>query len=195
VNNPGLSPALWAALDGRLWHATGPSEFAGILADGEIRVFANRYLNSLCKAYGAVSLLDFGPSATDCDQFNNWVGWMGHQQKSRFAVWLEIDRAAVSPNLYDAEATLALNRDASFPCQLIPGIEACHRGPISVAAIRSVLLIDQHFDHARFEECPFTPDIIPGLLADFERSLRPPPAPGFADALEAEIAKRAAAKS
>ena len=173
MNNPGLPAALWAALDGRLWHATGPSELAGILSDGEIRIFGNRYTNSLSKAYGAVSLFDFGPSATNCDQFLNWVGWMGHQQKSRVAVWLEIDRAHVSDNLYNAEATLRLSREVNFSRQLIPGVEACHRGAISVGAIASVLLIDRDYEHADFKQCAMALDSIADTVADFERRLPP----------------------
>jgi hypothetical protein len=187
MNNPGLPPTLWAALDGRLWHATGPSELAGILADGEIRIFGNRYANSLSKAYGAVSLFDFGPSASDCDQFMNWVGWMGHQQKSRVAVWLEIDRARVSGNLCDAEATLRLFREVNFSRQLIPGVEACHRGAISVGAIGSVLLIDRDYEHAHFMQCAMASDVIADIVSDFERRLPPLREGGFGAALEADI--------
>jgi hypothetical protein len=66
--------------DGRLWHATSSSELAGIIANGEIRIFENLYNYSLATAYNAVSLFDFGPSATEHGQFSNWVGWMGHPQ-------------------------------------------------------------------------------------------------------------------
>jgi hypothetical protein len=190
VNNPGLPPPLWAVLDGKLWHATSPIALTGIIADRAIRVFRDRYTNALSKSYDAVSLMDFGPTATDKDQFINWVGWMGHQQKTRVAVWLEIDRKTVIANLFDAEAMLGLWSDAHH-LRIIPGIEACHRGPISVSAISSVLLIDRYYDHARFVECPFALDLIEGPVADFERSLPPPPPAGFADALEAAIAKHA----
>ena len=73
MRNPGLPSALWAILDNRLWHATGTDELAGVIADGEIRVFGDRYKNSLCKEHDAVSLFDFGPTAVDFDQFINWA--------------------------------------------------------------------------------------------------------------------------
>ena len=190
MNNPGLPAPLWAAIDGKLWHATGPAELAGIIADGEIRVFRNRYTDSLAKAHDAVSLMDFGPNATDKDQFCNWVGWMGDQQKSRVAVWLEINRTAVAASLYDAGATLGLWRDAQLKGQLIPGIEACHRGPISVTAIVSVILIDRYYDHSRFQPCQMNSDVVEGPLADFFRGLPAPPEGGFGAALEAAFAKR-----
>ncbi|MGO9133902.1 MAG: hypothetical protein ACLP8A_07615 [Methylovirgula sp.] len=191
MDNPGLPPVLWAILDGRLWHATGPTELTGIIADGEIKVFKNRYNNSLCKAHGAVSLMDFGPSATDSsNQFCNWVGWMGHQQDSRIAVWLEIDRARVLANLSDAAETLALwQRNVSQ--RIIPGVEACHRGAISIDAIASVLLIDRYYDHTRFQECVMSEDIIAGSLANFEQGLRPAPSESdFGAALNAAIERR-----
>jgi hypothetical protein len=189
MNNPGLPPSLWGALDGKLWHATGPAELAGIIADGEIRVFRHRYTNALSKVHAAVSLMDFGPTATDKDQFLNWVGWMGHQQKSRVAVWLEIDRVAVISKLSDAQAACRLWGDAGYPGNFIPGVEALHRGPIPVSAIHSVLLIDHLYDHTCFAEYPFALDFIAGPLAEFQRGLRPPPPLGFADALEAAIRK------
>ena len=189
MKNPGLPPSLWGTLDGKLWHATGPTELVGIIADGEIRVFRDRYTNALSKVHAAVSLMDFGPTATDKDQFLNWVGWMGYQQKSRVAVWLEIDRVAVISKLSDAQTACRLWSDVGYSANFIPGVEALHRGPIPVAAIHSVLLIDQLYDHACFVEHPFAPDFIAGPLAEFERVLRPPPPPAIADALEAAIRK------
>jgi hypothetical protein len=183
MDNPGLPRPLWAILDGRLWHATGPNQLADIIADGEIKVFRNRYNNSVCKAHDAVSLLDFGPSATDdSGQFYNWVGWMGDQQNSRVAIWLEIDRAQASSNLYDAAAALALWR-LNLSQRIIPGVEACHKGAISVDAIVSVLLIDRYYNHVCFRKCVMAEDIITGSLANFERGL--PPAPPESDLVTA----------
>jgi hypothetical protein len=128
LNNPGLPPSLWNALDGRLWHATGAKGFAGIIRDREIRVFHERYKNSLCKMLDGVSLMDFGQTAIHLpDQFENWREWFGHQQESRVAVWLEIDRRAVAHALLDAGAARALRRD-NLGRQIILGVEACHKG-------------------------------------------------------------------
>jgi hypothetical protein len=174
MNNPGLPQALWEILDNRLWHATGSKELAGIVADGEIRIFQNRYQNSLSKALGAVSLMDFGPTAIDHGQFLNWSGWLGHQQKSKVAIWLEIDRDAVAAQLHDAKATCDLFH-ADLTKQVIPGVEACHRGPIPIGAVISCLMIDRDYDHTRFERAAMARDTVMDSIARFERTLKPAP--------------------
>jgi hypothetical protein len=185
MKNPGLPPALWEILDNRLWHATGSKELAGIIADGEIRVFRNKFKNSLSKAIGAVSLMDFGPTAVDFDQFINWGGWLGHQQKCKVAIWLEIDRDAVAAHLHDAKATCDLFH-ADLSKQVIPGVEACHRGPIPVGAVISCLMIDRDKDHGRFERVKMVRDTIMDSIARFERTLLPaPPKSDFLKAVEA----------
>ncbi len=149
MDNPGLPEALWSQLDGRLWHATRRDGLHGIVADKEIRVaVGNRYVGSFCRNQGSVSLLDFGPTSEDIpNQFHNWCGWLGHL--------LEIDRESVLESLMDAKAAreawkrLMDQRHAEGkmhePGILInPGVEACHIGPIPIAAVADVLLIDQH---------------------------------------------------
>jgi len=174
MDNPGLPPALWAALDKRLWHATGVRALQGILGDGEIRVLADRYNNSLCKTLGAVSLMDFGPTCVDVPyQFNNWAGWFGCQQGCRVAVWLEIDRNAVVTNLVDAGTARCLWRQ-NLSRKIIPGVEACHRGAIPIGAILLALLIDR-YNHEAFQQHPMAGDAIGALLARFEEELPPPP--------------------
>ena len=157
MDNPGLPEALWSQLDGRLWHATGRDGLLGIVAHKEIRVAVdNRYVGSFCRNQGCVSLFDFGPASDDnSNQFDNWSGWLGHQQEARVAVWLEIDRANVRENLSDPIAVrealrlLMDQRRAEKKIHepgitIIPGVEACHKGPIPLAAVADVLLIDQH---------------------------------------------------
>jgi hypothetical protein len=148
LDNPGLPSPLWTVLDNKLWHATGAKGFAGIVSDREIKVLRERYKNSLCKMLDGVSLMDFGFSAVHSPyQFDNWRGWFGRQQKSRVAVWLEIDRQAVAHAFINAGAALArahqLWRD-KCSCQIIPGIEACHKGSIPLASVSGALLIDSH---------------------------------------------------
>ncbi len=136
---------MWAHLDGRLWHATARDDLHGIIADEEIRVaVGDRYAGSFSRNLGGVSLFDFGPASEDVpNQFHNWCGWFGHQQEARVAVWLEIDRASVLESLMDAKvAREASKQDLS--ATFIPGVEACHIGPIPLAAVADVLLIDQH---------------------------------------------------
>ncbi len=68
---------------------------------------------------------------------------------------MEIDRASVLESLMDAKAAreacrlLMDQRHAEGKMYesgitIIPGVEACHKGPIPVAAVAGVLLIDQH---------------------------------------------------
>ena len=176
MNNPGLPERLWEVLDGRLWHATAPDGLKGILADGEIRIVGDRYGNSFCRHLGCVALLDLGPTAVDnWGQFKNWSGWFGHQQQARVAVWLEIDCRAAAENVIDAGA---LHRKWKDNCskQIIPGVEAGHRGPVPVGCIGAILLIDR-YERSTFE---FLVGVDEGLLRrldEFERSLPPAPDP------------------
>ena len=176
MKNPGLPDHLWAVLNGRLWHATGPDALKGILADGEIRIVGDRYDNSFCRQLGCVALLDFGPTAVnDWGQFKNWSGWFGDQQQARVAVWLEIDRSAAAENVIDAGALHRKWKD-NLSKQIIPGVEAGHFGPVPVGCIGAILLID------RYERSTF--ELLAGIdegplrrLEDFERSLPAAPDP------------------
>jgi hypothetical protein len=174
MENPGLNDALWAELDGRLWHATSPAGLEGILTSGEIRITSRRYAGSLCLSLNGVCLFDFGPSAAVVErQLNNWYGWFGQQQNCRVSAWLEIDRDAVRLALRDAGQIRVLGR--TTPGRLyIPGVEACHVGPVPMEALRSVLLIDRH-DLERFMRVPLQLDAFRATLARFEASLPPPP--------------------
>lgn len=116
----------------------------------------NRYVGSFCRNQGSVCLFDFGPASEDIEnQFHNWLGWFGRHQEARVAVWLEIDRASVREGLLDAQATReawnlfmeqrrAQDKTHEPGITFIPGVEACHRGAISITAIAGILLIDQH---------------------------------------------------
>ena len=172
MNNPGLAEPLWEILNGRLWHATGPGGLKGILADGEIRITGDRYLNSLCRKLECVSLFDFGPTAVDdWNQFHNWHGWFGHQQESRVAIWFEIDRKAAAENVIDAGEMHRRWTDNSSE-QCIPGVEAGYRGPVPLGSIVNVLLIDRD-DLSSFGSCHRVDDGLLRSLDEFERSLPP----------------------
>ena len=147
MDNPGLHEPLWRALDGCLWHATGPAGLDGILRDGEIAITGDRYPSSLRRSLGCVALFDFGPTAVDTGgQFEHWRGWFGHQQGARVAIWLELDRAATAANLIEAGDFLALWNDGNRRKQCIPGVEAGHRGPIRLEFLTGALLIDAKTD-------------------------------------------------
>ena len=95
-------------------------------------------------------------------------GWFGHQQNARVAVWLEIDRASIRQNLLDAKETreaLALLKaqrraeEMHEPgTQIIPGFEACHKGPIPLVAVADVLLIYQLQHHRKLSKRLGKPD-------------------------------------
>lgn len=140
--NPGLPETLWSLLDGRLWHATERDGLVGIIADREIKYgVGNRYLSSFCRRQDCVSLFDFGPtSEVVCGRTNQMEGWLSHQQNHRIAIWLEIDRAHVGANLWDAK-TARQKWDKPPYGEFIHGVEACHKGPIPLTAVVSALLI------------------------------------------------------
>ena len=182
--NPGLPEALWAKLDGRLWHATKCEGLSRILSDGEIRPsVGDRYKNSFCRSQESVSLFDFGLTAVDVEgQFNNWAGWCGHQQNSRIAIWLEIDRAASIDHLLESGgARQTWNKSPSRT--FIPGVEACHRGPIPLTAIVVVLLIARD-DREMLEQCDKVQPEVFQKISDFEVNLPPPPQDGIVEMLQ-----------
>ena len=188
MENPGLPEPLWSHRDGQLWHATDGNGLCGIITDGEIKVaFGNRYVGSFCRNQGSVCLFDFGPASENVNnQFNHWCGWFGHQQRARVAVWLEIERISVRKNLTDArearEAREALSRFMDMRrvegnidepgIQLIPGVEACHSGPIPSTSIVGVLLVDQH-DRNQIRRLGKLGESTVREIAEFESTLSP----------------------
>lgn len=171
-----LPDSLWEALNYRLWHATSLEGLKGIVESGEIRV-GDRYENSLGRHLGCVSIFDFGPTAKDYDQYRNWNAWFGHEQKSRVAVWLEIDRDATADKVNDAETTRTIwHENKLYKKRLIPGVEASYKGVIPLSVLKGALLIDQH-DLIEFKYFEGVDKTLICKAADFEKSLPPPPPP------------------
>lgn len=172
--NPGLPEPLWSLLDGRLWHATSPDSLVGILKDSEIRPSdGKKNQHSFCRTLGSISLFDFGRTARDeWNQFNNWGGWFGGQQCSRTAIWLGINRDTVSDNLLDAGATHIRWLDERHK-QIIPGVEACHKGPIPLTSIVSTLLISR-YDKELFQQFDELDAGVFRQIENFEAKLLPP---------------------
>ena len=169
-----LPDSLWEDLNHRLWHATSTEGLKIIVETGEIRI-GNCYENSLCRYLGCVSIFDFGPTAEDCDQYHNWNAWFGHEQISRVAVWLEIDRDATANKVNDAGKTLKIRHDKKlYAKRFIPGVEAGHKGVIPLTVLIGALLIDQH-DLNKFERFEGVNETLICKAADFEKSLPPPP--------------------
>ncbi|MCY4487155.1 MAG: hypothetical protein OXF11_08585 [Deltaproteobacteria bacterium] len=189
MNNPGLPNTLWNALDQRLWHATGLEGLRGILTSGQIAIAGARYKNSLCRYLNCVSLFDFGPSAVDdWDQFRNWYAWFGHEQNSRVAIWLEVDRETVVHDLYDA-GKLHRKWKEHLSKRFIPGVEAGHKGPIRRCALKGALLIDRH-NKADFKLCDTVDETLIRQFDDFNRSLPVDPEREKLEALYARLSVR-----
>ena len=170
MKNPGLPNMLWEALDQRLWHATGLDGLQGIVTSGEIAIAGARYKNSLCRYLNCVSLFDFGPSAVnDWGQFNNWSAWFGHEQNSRVAIWLEVDREAVADDLYDAGELHQIWKE-HLSKRFIPGVEAGHKGPIRLCALKGALLVDRH-NKVNFKRCDAVDGTLIRQFGDFNKSL------------------------
>jgi hypothetical protein len=141
MENPGLPDALWRRLDGRLWHSTSISGLEEIITAQEIRpMLSTQYHGNFCRSNECLSLFDFGPSATDnSHQFDNWSIFFGQHHQSNSSVWLEVDRNIVCSNLLDAQAARELWSKTAPSTTFFPGVEACHRGPICLSAVRDVL--------------------------------------------------------
>lgn len=171
----GLPPPLWSVLDGQLWHATECDSLVRIISDGEIKPdVGDRYKISFCRSQDSVCLFDFGP--TSCNhqsQFPNWSGWLGCQQKSRIAIWLKIDRAGSNKSLLDAGAAKTRWNRIRNTGGFIPGVEACHKGSISLDAVLGALLIARD-DTSMFQQCDELREIFQQIAA-FKLMLPPSP--------------------
>ncbi len=177
MKNPSLPENLWMELSGRLWHATSIDGLSGILRDGSIQpASGKRYLNSICRGMGCISLFDFGPEALEQDEFmqSNWFPWLGREHDGRSAIWLEIDRVISAGNLVSPATLLQAVRDQQLRGRFFCGVEACHRGPIAVTAILGALVIDVH-DCSSFRSYCGSLEQLPTAVATFVESLSPPP--------------------
>lgn len=119
----------------------------GIVEDGEIRVGGvNRYENALTRKLGCISLFDFGPTAEGLSfSITNMHGWLSGTRipgGSRGVVWLEVNRRWVRDKLIDAAAMRKLSGSESLSLRYIAGVEAGHKGPLPVAHLAGVLVID-----------------------------------------------------
>ena len=173
MRNPGVPDALWSRLDGRLWHATERRSLSGIVSDGRIAIeIGDRFRSSFCRRQGGLCLFDFGATAEWVDgRSDQWTGWLGSQQGSRIAIWLEVHRAELAAGLWDA-ATARSNWHKMGYGEFIHGVEACHIGPIPLAAVIGVVLIsrDNPEQFQQFEE--LNAEIFPHIAA-FEQVLPP----------------------
>ena len=144
----GLAEAVWDALVHRLWHATSIAGLRAILKDGCIRAVeenvGSKYrVAPLVLARGWVSLFDFGPTAGPAwllqTQYENWGGWLSGEYEDKAMIWLELDRDLTADKVIPAGEVRKI-AEASRGQNVIPGIEAGHRGPVPLAALRGALI-------------------------------------------------------
>lgn len=146
MKNPGVAPALWQSLDGGLWHATNLAGVRGIVQAKEINLSQRSPTRMpIARQFGAVSLFDFGPSSrwpsvTQMSDARRWLD--GRYWRSRVAVWLEVDRAAVEERLVTQEELRAWWKESPTMGRCVLGVEVGHRGPVPVSKLRGALIID-----------------------------------------------------
>ncbi|MDP2620303.1 MAG: hypothetical protein Q8P46_09010 [Hyphomicrobiales bacterium] len=170
---------LWAALKGRLWHATDLQALEAILSDGTIRsdLPAKRYKTALSRKLCGVSLFDFNGTERDiAKQQGNWLEWLSRPQQGRLAVWLEINRDALGDSLIDpAEFRAKTDNEGFRSCKVIPYVEACHVGDVPATSIIGALVIDSCVIK-RFRRLDGKDRLVERLCA-FQDELPPPPPP------------------
>jgi len=145
-------------LHGRLWHTTHPDRFKLILETGAIlpipdppnpdgwKTVSGEPYRSYAHTLDAVSLFDFyefDPEtyATKCPQ-SSWYEFVPYRDKWGSAVWIEIDRERVAPNLISASELLKRNHaEGAQRYSIFPYIEAAHVGRLPRAAFKRAFLI------------------------------------------------------
>ena len=141
--------ALWDVLSGHRWHATSLDGLRGIVDSGAIEIRPG--YNGLCKSLGAVSLFDFGPTATDIESGGHWTNWCGPQQaasaraagvpQKEVGVWLRVRDDYADDRLIDASAMRKIWTEKEDKPNIIPGVEGGHLGPIAVAEFDQIVVI------------------------------------------------------
>ncbi len=131
-----------------LWHTTSKCRYDAIKADGTIRVEpkipdAERHKTAngpanypFVRSLGGVSLFDF--SAFDPEWYgqsyplSSWVFFVPVRSGWTEAIWIEIDRTAISSKFIDGKTLLGRWRAAeAYGHTIMPIIEAAHIGDLS----------------------------------------------------------------
>jgi hypothetical protein len=150
-----LPAEVWPVLANKLWHATHITKALSIVADGAIRPdAAAKYETGYCRGLGGVSLFDFrGSEKNASDTFSrgayHWLSGHGVRGEDEIGVWFDIDPVRVVPQIPADEIFRHWLADRRFDEQgqrrfqtPMPYCEACYIGTITLASVRSVLLVD-----------------------------------------------------
>jgi hypothetical protein len=153
-------------LHGRLWHTTHPDRFTRILELGSIlpvpdppnpdgwRTMDGEPYRSYAHTLNGVSLFDF-------DQFDpesysqkypicDWRTFVPYREKWGSAVWIEIDRERIAPNLISpADVIARWNSEGMHRHGIMPSIEAVHVGPVPRSAFVRAFIVGQNESEIR----------------------------------------------
>ena len=144
-------------LHGKLWHTTNPDLFLMIMASGGLMPEpsidnARRWMTSRGPKYypfvrkiGGVSLFDFqafDPVRYDeTHPLSTWRTFVPHMEAWGGAVWIEIDRTRIAPQLVSADEVVRLWHEGGHHRHTImPRIEAACVGNVSCEVFSSAFL-------------------------------------------------------
>jgi len=146
-------------LHGRLWHTTPPDRFARILELGAIlpvhpdnpnpdgwKTLSGAPYRSYAHTLGAVSLFDLDQFDPEVYRENatssSWDEYVPFREKWGSAVWIEIDREKVAPQLISAAELLKRNHaEGAQRYSIMPYIEAAHVGPLPRSAFARAFVV------------------------------------------------------
>lgn len=144
-------------LHGGLWHTTHPDRIPAVVAHGALLIEpkideSERWKTSRGPEYhpfvrtiGGVSLFDFHDFDADSYQesypLSFWRTFVPYVEKWGGAVWLEIDRDAITDSFVSADEIIQRwDAGGHHKNTIMPGIEAAHIGDLPVSAVRSAFL-------------------------------------------------------
>ncbi|HMK30913.1 MAG TPA: hypothetical protein VK473_14615 [Terriglobales bacterium] len=144
-----------AELHGGLWHTTHPDRFKQILASGAILPdpgFSNWKATGgedccpYARKLGGISLFDFEQFDPESYQqkypLSSWDTFVPCLEKWSSAVWIEIDREKVEPNLISRFNLVdKWKSDEAYKHNFMPEIEAVHLGALPRTAFKRAFLV------------------------------------------------------
>jgi hypothetical protein len=168
--------ALHDQLHGGLWHTTRPDRVPSIVSCGSIMVephidekerWGSRDRPPFVRKIGGISLFDFDDFDPEnyavSHPLSSWQYFVPHRDDWGGAVWLNIDRAAVSNSFISPDEIVGRwDVTGNRGHNVMPRIEAAHLGNLPISAIRSAFLTwdggreirvfdIQNFDAVHFE--------------------------------------------